>query len=113
MTDFLRRLLGGRPPVSGDGAPEVDGDAQVIAQLAKSGADLSQPRPVDHYLYLPDEPAARAVAARLIAANREIELGPAARGSSWLVHIVETMIVDLATVRARRAEFDAAVEPAP
>jgi hypothetical protein len=101
---FLRRLLGGGR--GSDANAGEDGDAAVIAQLRAAGADLSASRPVDFFLYFPAETAALAAADRLIDATREIAVKPAAIGSTWLVEVVETMVVDLEAMHARRNEFE-------
>jgi len=86
------------------------GDQDVIDQLRAAGADLSQPRDVRYYLYVPDETGARQVAADVSAAGRAVSVEPAAVGSDWLVLVSETVVVDLATMQARAAEFGEAVE---
>ena len=85
------------------------GDAEVIDQLRAAGADLSQPREVRYYLYVPTEEQAHEVVDRVADGNRGIEVTPAATGTDWLVLITEVAVVDEATLEARRQEFESAV----
>jgi hypothetical protein len=88
-----------------------EGDGAVIEQLREAGADLSQPREVRYYLYLPTVADAEAVAEASQNGARSIQVEPAATGDDWLVFIVETVVVDEATMAARRNEFHALVDP--
>ena len=98
---FLRRLLGG----AGSPGKPADGDAAVIAQLVAVGADLARPRPVDFFLYFPTETAARQAGDRVAGEARVVTVQPAASGPTWLVQVVETMVVDLEAMHARTGEF--------
>lgn len=88
-----------------------EGDGAVIEQLREAGADLSQPREVRYYLYLPTVADADAVAATAQTGGRAIHVEPAATGDDWLVLITETIVVDEATMGARRNEFHGLVDP--
>lgn len=88
-----------------------EGDGAVIEQLREAGADLSQPREVRYYLYLPTATDADAVAAAAQNGTRSIQVEPAATGDDWLVLITETIVVDEATMAARRDEFHGLVDP--
>jgi len=99
---LLRRLLGG----AGSPGKPADGDAAVIAQLIAVGANLAMPRPVDFFLYFPTEAAARQAGDRVAGETREVTVQPAASGPTWLVQVVETMVVDLDTMHARTDEFE-------
>jgi hypothetical protein len=99
---FLRRLLGG----AGSPAKPADGDAAVIAQLVAVGANLAKPRPVDFFLYFPTEAAARQAGDRVAGEAREVTVQPAASGPTWLVQVVETIVVDLDAMHARTDEFE-------
>ena len=70
---------------------------------------MSAPRDTNHYLYLPTEEAAKAVAATVTQPGRTVTARPAATGSSWLVLINQEMVVSDATIGAVRREFSAAV----
>jgi hypothetical protein len=100
--EFLRRLLGGGPR-DGDAA---DGDVEVIAQLRAAGANLADARPVDFFLYFPTQSVAQDAGARVDGPARQVTVEPAASGPAWLVHVVETMVVDVDAMRTRRHEFD-------
>jgi hypothetical protein len=88
-----------------------EGDGAVIEQLREAGADLAQPREVRYYLYLPTAADADAVAEAAQNGARSIQVEPAATGDDWLVFIVETIVVDEATMSARRNEFHGLVDP--
>ena len=99
---FLRRLLGG----AGSPGKPADGNAAVIAQLVAVGANFALPRPVDFFLYFPTEVAARQAGDRVAGKGREVTVQPAASGPTWLVQVVETMIVDFDAMHARTDEFE-------
>ena len=88
-----------------------EGDGAVIEQLRDAGADLSQPREVRYYLYLPTAADADAVAAAARNGARSIQVEPAATGDDWLVLITETIVVDADTMAARRNEFHGLSDP--
>jgi len=87
-----------------------EGDGAVIEQLRSAGADMSQPREVRYYLYLPTVADAEEVAVEADNGARSIRVEPAATGDDWLVFIVETIVVDDATMAARRNEFHGLVD---
>ena len=104
---FLKRLFGGRPK----SIDPASLDDRTIAEVSKMAADMTAPRDTNHYLYLPSEEAANAVAAAVGAPGRTVKARPAASGSSWLVLVNEEMIVNQATIAETRREFSAAVAP--
>lgn len=104
---FLRRLLGGKAPAS---TPK-ELDDRTISEVAKRAANMSAPRDTNHYLYVPNEEAAKAVAAAVAKPGRNVKARPAATGSNWLVLINEEMVVNDATIAKARREFSAAVAP--
>lgn len=87
------------------------GDAAVIAALKKHGVDLTQRRSVQHYLYFPREDEAQAAAAQLRSDGFDVEVKPAALGSSWLALATHNTVVDESTIAALRARFEALVTP--
>lgn len=105
LTLLLTILIASACTPSGD--PD---DAAVIEQLRQAGADLSQAREVRYYLYLPDEDGARLVAALVDEGARQVEIRPAATGSEWLVLVTETVVVNLEVLKARREEWQRALE---
>ncbi len=62
------------------------GDQHVLEQLRQLGADLSQPRHVIHYLYLPNREAAVDAAERLQSEGFAVNVDRAAdRSTRWAV----------------------------
>ena len=91
-------------------SPGTADDQAVIEQLGEAGADLSQPREVRFYLYLPNEPAARAVGVIVQGGQRAVAVEPAATGDEWLVLVTEMLVVDLDAIGQRGEEFTRAVD---
>jgi hypothetical protein len=104
---FLKRLLGAK---SQRADPKALDDL-TIAEVAKRAANMSVPRDTNHYLYLPTEEAAKAVAAAVAQPGRNVKARPAATGSNWLVLVNQEMVVSDATIADVRREFSAAVAP--
>lgn len=82
------------------------GDQAVLDELRDAGADLSQPREVRYYLYVDEQEEAEQVAAQVRHGDRSVTVEPSADGSEWLVLVTENVIVDAATLAARRSEFE-------
>jgi hypothetical protein len=109
---FLRRLFGSEPPddvrseADDDAHAASAGDAMILEQLRRAGADLSLPREVIHYLYLPNETAAQTAADRLRPVGFTIEVRPipgAPGPNPWLVQAtIEQVLTDDAVATARR-----------
>ena len=98
---LLRRL---RPSK----APDLDHlDTRTLAALADAGADMRAARDTNHYLYLPNEKAARAVGERVSRPFRRVDVRPAATGNSWLVFVNQTMDTTPETIREARREYEA------
>ena len=85
-------------------------DADVLDQMRADGIDLSLPREVRYYLYVPTQADANALAIAVSGGGRQVGVEPAALGSDWLVLVTESAVVDLATLAARREEFTRAVQ---
>ncbi len=87
-----------------------EGDAMIVDQLRRAGADLSQPRDVVHYLYLPFEEAASTASHRLREAGYTTEVrsaaGPAG-ANPWLVVARKEEVLSLESARAARVAFTA------
>jgi hypothetical protein len=96
---LFRRLFGG-------GSSNGGGDAQVIEQLRQAGADLSQPRPVDHFLYFRSERSARHVVALLAGTGGTLELGQPMLGGRWSVQLTVPMVITLERITAMRAQLE-------
>ena len=82
---IFRRLFGSRdhgeetPSEGVAGFDTVDeGDRLIVEQLRSIGADLSKPREVLHYLYLPTQEAADAARKELEPRGYAVEIRPAA-----------------------------------
>lgn len=88
----------------------VAADAQILEQLVRLGANLSEPRDVRHYLYLPTEEAAEHAASELRNEGYQVEARPSADAASnppnpWLVLATKDAIVNSETVAAARDRF--------
>jgi len=112
---FLRRLFGSDEPARDPAQPPAPsgadaGDRMVIDRLRQAGADLSRPREVIHYLYLPTQEAATAAADRLRNAGYTTEVRPAAGPpgpNPWLALATIEQVVDSENIGAARALFTA------
>jgi hypothetical protein len=87
------------------------GDLLVLAELQKNGANLSQPRDLVHYLYVPSQDAAEKAADELRGLGYTAEAKPAAGvqpddSNPWLVLANFDAVVDQERVRWERARFD-------
>ncbi len=101
---MFRRLFGSkdpepeRPPEPTGSSTDVDpGDRMVIEQLRQGGADMTRPREVRHYLYLPTERAANDAAEELRRSGYRSEVRPAAGPpgpNPWLVLATIEQVVD-------------------
>lgn len=79
--DLLRRTLG-------------EYAAEAVEVLRRQGADLSEPRRLEHYLYVPDEAAARRVAEEAAQDGYEAEVRPSGPAGSWLVLVSHELVID-------------------
>jgi len=87
-----------------------DGDRMIVEQLRGLGANLSLPREVLHYLYLPSEPAAAAASEELRKAGFTTKTSPAAGPSGpnpWLVLATTEEVVSVESARVARETFTA------
>ena len=83
----------------------LEADALVLDHLTRLGCDPTQPRECRHYVYVPGEPGARAVAGSLNASegwDAEVE----ELEDSWLV--TATIVTNLsdAIIRDMRTRFE-------
>ena len=88
-----------------------DGDRQVLAALVEAGADLSEPRDLVHYLYVPTEQAAQDAAAELRGLGYTAEAQAAAGAgpgdqNPWLVLANVDAVVDEERIGQERARFE-------
>lgn len=117
---WLRRLLkkpdgssgGFKIEKTGDFKDRAEADRAVISQLVSLGADMNQPREVNHYFYFNDEDRAKTVEHLLREQGLAAEKRPAQAGSEkWLVlatHniIVSTPHINVLTVNLERLAKD-------
>ena len=83
----------------------VEADGLVLTHLSELGCDPRQPRECRHYLYVPGEPGARAVASSLNAAegwDAEVE----EVRHAWLVTATTVTGLDHDVVRGTRARLE-------
>jgi hypothetical protein len=87
-----------------------DGDRMIVEQLRGLGANLSLPREVLHYVYLPSESAAAAASAELRKGGFTTEIRPAAGTpgpNPWLVLATTEEVVSVESARVARETFSA------
>ena len=80
-----------------------EGDRRILVELGKLGADLAQPRSVQHYLYLPDRGAAMVAARQLEADGYTVEIIQDNEKGWWVraSHLTVVTLVSLVELRAR------------
>lgn len=97
---FLRRPQRKSPPGS-------ELDKLSLKQLRGRGADLTRPRHVLHFLYFPEEAAARKAAEAIVVAGYEASVTePEGRIAQWGVRAETTRVVNESTVHAFRSWFE-------
>ena len=114
---ILRRLFGSRrtddeqPPAPGQVAhfntPD-EGDRLILDELRSLGADLSQPREVLHYLYVPTESAAAEASQEARDRGYTTEVRPAAEQAGphpWLVLATKDEVLSVESARSSRETF--------
>jgi hypothetical protein len=90
-------------------APKTPAEADRLAlrQLQALGADLTRPRHVIHFVYLPDEESARAAAEAIQQAGYHTQVVPPDdRFREWRVHADATRVVSETTIDGFRSWFD-------
>ena len=84
-------------------APEdtgaVDPDLSVLIQLQKAGSDLSQPHPIEFFLYFPTQQAAEQAADRVSSMGFHAEAQRAADDSAWLCLAKKEMVPEHAALQ--------------
>lgn len=113
----FRRLFGSRSDEEPSTDPEVtqfdsaeEGDRLIVAQLRGMGADLSKPREVLHYLYVPSREAADAAGRDLELRGYAVDVRPAAGPTGpnpWLCLATIEDVVSVEWARAARESFTA------
>jgi hypothetical protein len=114
---IFRRLFGSRdqdeetPSENVAGFDTVDeGDRLIVQQLRSIGADLSKPREVLHYLYLPTQEAADAARQELEPRGYSVDVRPAAGPpgpNPFLCLATIDEVVSVESARASREAFTA------
>jgi len=82
-----------------------EADERVLDHLVRLGCDPAAPRETHHYLYLPREAEAAAVAALLELDGWQATIGE--RGSAWLVVASRVHALTLESVRRTRVCLEA------
>lgn len=108
MALFRRKSLPPEPPLPPAYDSVADDDRQVLIQMVAMGADLTQPRHVLHYLYVPTSDAAEDAAGSAREVGWEVQVQPsAADDGTWCVLAQQHgYILSPHTVNADRALFD-------
>jgi hypothetical protein len=84
-----------------------EADERVLDHLARLGCDPSQPRETHHFLYLPEQPVAEAVA-RILGADGWSTSVERSEGA-WLVVATRARTLTVDLVRETRARLAALV----
>ena len=85
-------------------------DAVAIEQLSAAGADLTVPRTVLHYIYMPVRDAAALVARELRQRGFQTEERLGADNVNWLVFATHQIVVSEATISSTRRDVEALIE---
>lgn len=111
----FRRLFGGSSEPKPDQSTKVshfdtaaEGDRLIVEQLRSLGADLSKPREVLHYVYLPSQDAAQAAGRELEAKGFAVEVRPAAGApgpNPWLCLATIEEVVSVESANAATQSF--------
>ena len=105
---LMLRGRGAEQPVAT--GPVPDGDAATLDELAHAGSDLSRQHTIEFFLYLPDQPAAEAVAAELRREGLTAEVSQGQEASDWLCLARRQMVPDMAGLRTWRERLTALAE---
>jgi hypothetical protein len=97
---LLDRLRQKRPP-------PAELDLLLVSRLRSIGQDLTRPREIVHFLYLPGEPEALAAATAVETGGYDATVvAPEEPGEQWSVRAEGRRVVDETTVPAYRAWFE-------
>lgn len=87
--------------------PAAELDLLLVRRLRSVGADLTQPRPIAHFLDFASEADARAAADAIEAGGYEVTVAaPEAGSGQWSLRAEGARVVDESTVVAFRAWFE-------
>lgn len=84
----------------------MDDDRTVIEALRQAGADLSLPRDVRHYLYVPNEKIAAFLGPRIEQIGYTVETSQEAEGPRWLILISGIQVVTEDEIASSRETFE-------
>ncbi|MGD1018834.1 MAG: ribonuclease E inhibitor RraB [Verrucomicrobiia bacterium] len=82
-------------------------DEAVLVQLKNAGVDLSKPRTVEFFLYLPTQATAEEAADQVRKDGFQAEVKPSAKGGDWLCFMTKTMPPTLPELQKIRRDFEA------
>jgi hypothetical protein len=102
---------GPKMKILGERCDRHEADLHIFDALAQHGADLTQPREIRHFFYLPTSEAADLVGDALLAEGFRVEVGPSAGATAktpnpWLALATATAIVDIDSIEEAYARFD-------
>lgn len=86
---------------------KTDLDQLVLAQLRKSGSNLSKPHNIEFFLYFPTQSLAEKAGLNVRDAGFEVEVRKAGTGDSWLCFATKTMVPALPDLQRIRQNFTA------
>jgi Regulator of ribonuclease activity B len=87
--------------------PDSELDLLLVHRLRSRGEDLTQPRPVVHFLDFPSEAAAARAAGTIEEAGYDVEVSrPDGAGAPWTLRAEGMRVVDETTVPAFRGWFE-------
>jgi regulator of RNase E activity RraB len=68
---------------------------RVLYHLRRLGADVSKPREVEFFIYIPTEEGAYRVAAQLQKEGFDVHVDPSGRGEEWLCFATKMIVPSL------------------
>lgn len=68
---------------------------RVLHHLRRLGADVSKPREVEFFIYIPTEEGAYRVAAQLQKEGYDVHVDPSGRGGEWLCFSTKRIVPSL------------------
>lgn len=101
----MTQVAGPAPEPAGRTAARFD--SLILAELAKTGADLTKPIGVVNFLYFATADAARDAAAELEPEGYEVIVQRAVMGAKWLTQAHATMVPSAENVASQRTRFEA------
>jgi Regulator of ribonuclease activity B len=104
---FLLRQLSKRRAAATTVVGAADLDAQVLAELAEAGSDLSKEQRLEFFLVLPTESAAREAAAQIESMGFKAEAIAASPQASWVCIATKSMLPQLQTLESLSGQFRA------